>query len=177
MNPKYALNAPQATLMAAIARGIITHHMQWGMLMIGVAIGAVLLLLNELVLERRNWQMSVLSVGFGIYLPPEINIPLIVGGLFSWIVKRNLLSNTKHHDVIERCGVLLACGWIVGESMFGLFSAVAIGITKRQQPFALVGADFVHTATILSTVVFIMICMGFYYYIKAGKNAINKLIH
>lgn len=171
MDPKLALSVPQASLMAAIAKGIITHHMQWQMLIIGATIGMVCLLLNEILLTPRKWhQISVLSVGFGIYLPPEINLPLIVGGALAYIIKQRLLVGSKQASVIERCALLLACGLIVGEALFGLLNATVAGITDGR-PIALVGPGFAPIALVLGTVIFISICVGFYYYVKRAERA------
>ncbi len=174
MNPTEALNAPQATLMMAIAKGIVTGNMEWGMLYLGAGIGAVLLLINQFFLNKRNWQLSVLSIGIAIYLPPEINIPLILGGILSYIIK---LKTDKNKDVAfytEQCGTLFSSGFIVGSSLFGIILAIWIGFSSSQNPFSLVGANFKGTAEILGFISFTAICCYFVYYQLRAQHKIRK---
>src|SRR5690606_33192786 len=68
MDPAQALSAPQATLLLAIARGIFTHQLNWGMIVIGMAVGVGLIVVDG-ILKRtcRVARMPVLAVGIGIY--------------------------------------------------------------------------------------------------------------
>ncbi len=176
MDPKHALSAPQATLMIAIAKGIISHHMHWNMILLGVVIGIVFLLLNGMILNRKALHLSVLSIGIAIYLPPEINIPLILGGILNYIVKRRLKKG-KSRVYTERCGTLFASGLIVGSSIFGIVLAVLIGIVENQSPLALVGNHFVATANILGVVVFALICIYFVRYVLKTQIKVKQQLN
>lgn len=80
MDPGQALGAPQASLMTAIVRGVFSHDLEWTMIIIGLAIGAVLIGVDELLRKRGgSARLPVLAVGIGIYLPPSINMPLVIG--------------------------------------------------------------------------------------------------
>jgi len=173
MDPTQALNAPQATLLTAIATGIIGHHLQWNMIFIGIAIGIVFLLLNGLILNAKKMSLSVLSMGIAIYLPLEITLPLIFGGILSYIVRLKLHKDESQFYT-ERCGTLFASGLIVGSSIFGILLAVLIGITGSQSLMALVGGSFHITAEILGIIVFLLICIYFVSHILRTQTKLRK---
>ncbi|PXC04719.1 oligopeptide transporter, OPT family, partial [Pseudomonas aeruginosa] len=83
MDPGQALAAPQATLMTAIASGIFHDALNWNMILIGVALGIALILVDLLLRRTGKACLPVLAVGLGIYLPPTIGMTLVVGALIS----------------------------------------------------------------------------------------------
>ena len=181
MDDGQALSAPQATLMLAIAQGIFTHELNWAMIQLGVAIGAALIAADQ-ILKRccAVARIPVLAVGIGIYLPPTISAPLVVGALLGWVVERRLrhrhaaqAANPVEHaaalQASSRRGVLIASGLIVGESLVGVAMAAVIGITGRNAPLAVVGADFEPTAEILGLAVFAMVAVLFARRILAAR--------
>ncbi|MEM9242952.1 MAG: oligopeptide transporter, OPT family [Pseudomonadota bacterium] len=175
MDPKQALTAPQATLMAAIAKGIISHHMHWNMLLIGVGIGVAILLINALFFTPKKLpQISLIAVGLGIYLPSSLALPVICGGVLSYLVKRKLLPNNHYRATIERCGVLLACGLIVGEAIFGIINSGIISVTGKENILALTGKNFSPIALVLSVVIFIFAFISFYHYVKRMKVSLEN---
>ncbi|SPJ32667.1 OPT family oligopeptide transporter [Kushneria phyllosphaerae] len=171
MDPAQALAAPQATLMSQIASGIFNHDLNTHMLLIGVALGAVLIGIDEL-LRRRDGvaRLPVLAVGLGIYLPPSVNMPLVIGALLSWCVARRLArTDDSRREHSQQRGVLLASGLIVGESLMGVLMAGVIGFTGSNAPLALVGSDFAPTAHWLGLGVFVAVCLAFYQRITAAR--------
>jgi len=76
-------------------------------------------------------------VGFGIYLPMSITLPVFVGTLLGWLYNRHARTART-----ERLGVLIASGMIVGESIFGVINAGIIVATNRDAPLAVVPGDF-----------------------------------
>ena len=170
MDPNQALAAPQATLMTAIATGIFTHQLNWTMILIGVALGVVLIAIDE-GLRRRGGvaRLPVLAVGIGIYLPPTISSALVVGAVLSWWLRRAERRRAEAHgdDVAlalehaDRRGTLLASGLIVGESLVGVALAAVIGLSGREAPLALVGEGFAPTAQWLGLVAFVLVCVAF----------------
>jgi putative OPT family oligopeptide transporter len=148
MDPNQALAAPQATLMTAIATGIFTHKLNWTMILIGVALGVVLIAIDEVLRHRGGVaRLPVLAVGIGIYLPPTISSALVVGAVLSWWLLRTerKRAEARGDDVptvlahAERRGTLLASGLIVGESLVGVALAAVIGLSGKEAPLALVG--------------------------------------
>ncbi|WP_233237803.1 OPT family oligopeptide transporter [Bordetella sp. LUAb4] len=163
MDPDQALAAPQATLMLAIAQGIITHHLNWTMILTGIAIGAALIIVDE-VLKRTtsSARLPVLAVGIGAYLPPTATAPLVVGALLAWAVGRYLRrSGAERIERAERRGTLLACGLIVGESLVGVALAAVIGFSGHPAPLALVGASFEDMAQWLGLAVFAAVLFAY----------------
>ncbi|HXQ64462.1 MAG TPA: oligopeptide transporter, OPT family, partial [Steroidobacteraceae bacterium] len=77
-----ALNAPQATLMAAVAKGIFGGGLPWDMIGLGALVGALVITV-DLLLARGGgrWRAPVLAVAVGIYLPLEYTSPIFLGGL------------------------------------------------------------------------------------------------
>ncbi|MGU3359649.1 OPT/YSL family transporter [Methylobacterium sp. M6A4_1b] len=78
MDAGSALPVPQAALMTQIATGIVHGEPFWTMLRIGAGLGVVFVALVA-VLRRRDLSFSTLTVGIGIYLPPEVVVTIVVG--------------------------------------------------------------------------------------------------
>ncbi len=111
-----ALPAPQAGLMAQLAKGIVGGQMAWGLLAIGAAFGLALLLFGA---------RSPMLVAVGMYLPFDTSSAIFVGGMIKWIVDR--ISEKRAADEklrIEERGTLLASGLIAGEAIVGILLAV-----------------------------------------------------
>jgi len=167
MDASHALAAPQATLMTAIANGIFTRQLNWTMILIGVAIGALLIVI-DVILEKRGSKARVpaLAVGLGIYLPPSVGMALVAGALIAWglqlhLAKRKASGDRAGVERIERRGVLVTSGLIVGESLMGVILAAVIGATGRDDPLALVGAGFAPAAQWLGLAVFALVIAWF----------------
>ncbi|CAG9181731.1 hypothetical protein LMG23992_04572 [Cupriavidus laharis] len=179
MDPGQALAAPQATLMTAIATGIFTHKLNWTMILIGIALGVVLIAIDE-ILRRRGGaaRLPVLAVGIGIYLPPTISSALVVGAVLAWFLLRaeRRRATARGDDVklalehAERRGTLLASGLIVGESLIGVLLAAVIGLSGKDAPLAVVGEGFAGTAEWLGLAVFVLVCVGFYRRVLAAAH-------
>ena len=136
MDASQALAAPQATLMTTITQGIFAHNLQWNYIFTGVGIGAALIII-DLVLKKSSGNrlaLPVLAVGMGIYLPPSVNMPIVVGALLAaWLKSRirarsggNAENSLKR---AERTGTLFAAGLIVGESLIGVALAFVIAVS------------------------------------------------
>jgi OPT family oligopeptide transporter len=111
-----ALPAPQAGLMAQLAKGIVGGQMAWGLIGIGAAFGVALLLFGA---------RAPMLVAVGMYLPFDTSSAIFVGGLMKWMVDR--ISANRTADVklsIEERGTLLASGLIAGEAIVGILLAV-----------------------------------------------------
>ena len=169
MDPNAALSAPQATLMTTIAQGIFSSSMDWDYILIGVGVGVVAIIVN-LILKSTTASLTLppLAVGMGIYLPPTLEVPLILGSFISYFVGRYLVARAKmragelaEYDVEQsnRRGVLFASGLIVGESLIGVIIAVIIVLSVTtgggESPLQLVGPEFESTAGWLGLLAFI----------------------
>ena len=173
MDQSQVLAAPQATLMTTIAKGIFSHNLDWTMILIGLAVGAVIIII-DLVLAANNskFRLPALAVGLGIYLPPSITMPIFVGTVLSWIIKRNAyakartlkLNPEEEYKKIDRKAALIASGLIVGESLVGVILAVVIVISiasgGSDAPLA-ISADLGVLPEYLGLLVFATICILF----------------
>jgi len=131
------LAAPQANLMAALAQGVIGGKLNWSMIEVGAAVGAGIVLLDEILRIGGLLRLPPLAVGLGIYLPMEATLPVVVGAVIGWIYNRSARSERA-----ERLGVLVASGMIVGESLFGVLNAGLIVAANRDAPLSVVPASF-----------------------------------
>lgn len=152
MDPNQVLSAPQATLMTTIAKGIFSHKLEWDMIIIGLGVGAVAIVIDSILAKRKSvYRIPALAIGMGIYLPPAITMPLILGSVLSWLITRQVRKHAKEKKVdfydtnreVERKGALIASGFIVGESLIGVTMAVVIVISitngGSDAPLALTG--------------------------------------
>lgn len=124
-----ALPAPQATLMASVAKGIFGGGLPWDMIAIGAAVGVAVIVLDE-VLKRRHatWRAPILAVAVGIYLPLELSTPIFAGGLLAWAADRWHLARRPGADLepLRQTGLLFAAGLIAGEAVLGVLLAIPI---------------------------------------------------
>ena len=169
MDPGQALAAPQATLMAAIARGIFGHALDWTSVLIGIAGGIALILVDALLRRTGGGKIPVLAVGIGLYLPPTVGVTLAAGALLGWLIDRRLGARADGERARRR-GVLIASGFIVGESLVGVVLAAVIGASGSQAPLALVGQNFEAAAAWLGLAVFAGVAVWFFR--KVSKEAV-----
>ena len=131
--PEAPLPAPQATLIATLARGILGEGLDWRMIFVGAGVGLLLVALDGW-LGRRGWlRLPPLAVGIGIYLPMSATLPVVIGAVIGYYYDRR-----RPDPVSQRMGVLLASGFIVGESLFGVLLAGLIVATGSGAPLALI---------------------------------------
>jgi putative OPT family oligopeptide transporter len=134
------LIAPQATLMASVAKGMFGGYLPWGMISIGAAIGAAVIAW-DLWLKKRGseFRAPVLAVAVGIYLPLELAVPIFLGGLLAWLVEKKLgvHGETPEAERAKRNGMLFAAGLITGEALMGILIAIPIVTSGRADVIAL----------------------------------------
>jgi putative OPT family oligopeptide transporter len=135
-----ALPAPQAALISALAKGVLGGDLDWGLIGIGAGIGAVVVLIDELLGKAGKLRLPPLAVGMGIYLPMALTLLIPVGALIGHLYNRWSLRQANP-EFAERMGVLMATGFIVGESLFGVAFAGIVASTDSDAPLALVGEN------------------------------------
>ena len=135
MDAAQAVAAPQATLMTTIASGIFAHNLEWVYIFTGIAIGAVLIVV-DLVLKKSSGgklALPVLAVGMGIYLPPSVNMPIVAGAVLAAVLKHIIGKKAENREGrlknAERIGTLFSAGLIVGESLIGVIMAFIIAFS------------------------------------------------
>ena len=138
-----ALAAPQATLMASVAKGLFGGKLPWDMIAAGAVVGALIIALDAWLKARgAHFRVPVLAAAIGIYLPLELMVPIFLGGLLAHIVERRHKidpHNEAERDRVHRPGTLFAAGLITGEALMGIAIAVPIVISGRPDVLALEG--------------------------------------
>jgi len=136
-----SLSAPQATLMASVAKGMFGGKLPWDMIAIGAGIGAAIIALDEWLKARgAKFRVPVLAAAIGIYLPLELMVPIFLGGLISHFVQRKHKvsdDNEEEKDRIHRPGTLFSAGLITGEALMGIAIAVPIVVSGNADVLAL----------------------------------------
>lgn len=162
------LAAPQATLISALARGVIGGDLRWDLIGLGAVIGAVVIVLDIALSTATKGRIKLppLAVGIGFYLPAAVTTMLVIGAVCGWLYEQGL-KKTSFADVGRRMGVLLASGLIVGESLFGVFNAGVIGATENEAPFALLPAGSTWPAMLAGIVVFAVVTFALYQWVRS----------
>ena len=108
------LAAPQANAMAAVIEPLMNGvGAPWVLYAIGAAIAIVLTLCK----------VPALAFALGMFIPIELNTPLLVGGLVNWYVTSRT-SDAKANNARGEKGTLLASGFIAGGALMGVVSAL-----------------------------------------------------
>ena len=135
-----SLEAPQANLMASVAKGIFGGELPWTMIAIGAGIGIAVIVFDQ-ILKARNapFRVPVLAAAVGIYLPLETMFPIFAGGLLNYLVTRSFGKGLSEEEVERRNrkGMLFAAGLITGEALMGIIIGFSIYGTDNAEVFAL----------------------------------------
>jgi putative OPT family oligopeptide transporter len=114
------LPAPQAGLMALMARGIVGGEMAWPLVIVGMFLALGLILIKS---------PSPMLVAVGMYLPFESTAAIFVGGLIRWLLDARLERRKASSDEkvrAENLGTLLSSGFIAGESLMAVILAFLV---------------------------------------------------
>ncbi|ECL2277306.1 oligopeptide transporter, OPT family [Campylobacter jejuni] len=171
MDTSSALAAPQANLMSTIAQGIFHHNIEWGYMAFGVFVGILMIIIDKILRRTQKMSLPPLAVGIGIYLPPAVNIPLVIGGILKFIVMQYLTKkyakNSHKEEKLASCeqrGTLFASGLIVGESIFGVIIAgitvFLVSMGGSENPLALNLANF-HDSELFALIFFVGVVLYF----------------
>jgi putative OPT family oligopeptide transporter len=165
------LPAPQATLISALAQGVIGGNLNWKMLGIGALVGVGLILLDTVLGAMKLLRIPPLAVGIGIYLPMSATFAVVVGAVISyWYDKR--IRRTPNPERADRLGTLVASGLIVGESLWGVINAGLIVGLSNDAPIALVPESFL-PGPWLGLIGFIGVIVWLYWWmLKRSKQAV-----
>jgi uncharacterized oligopeptide transporter (OPT) family protein len=109
------LPAPQANAMAAVARSMMASgEAPWFLYGLGAVIAVVVELTG----------VSGLAFALGMYLPMDLNTPLLVGALVAWFVKRSAAGDSSLEKARGDRGTLVASGLIAGGALAGVFKGI-----------------------------------------------------
>jgi putative OPT family oligopeptide transporter len=155
------LPAPQATLISALAKGVIGGQLDWHLIGAGAVVGAIVVAIDEFLRAKKRMALPPLAVGLGIYLPAATTAPVVLGAVLGWAYNRWATSRADA-DRAKQLGILVASGLIVGESLFGVILAGLIVFSGRPEPLGLVGDAFAPAATPLGAAVFVLVIAGLF---------------
>jgi putative OPT family oligopeptide transporter len=125
-------DAPKATLMSYIIKGILDRKLPWGLVLFGVMI--------SLTLEMSG--IPSLAFAVGVYLPLSSSTPIWIGGLIRWLVDRRrkreleakgirLTEEQLTAEGDKSPGVLMASGYIAGGAIAGIIIAFLAGVLEQ----------------------------------------------
>ncbi|MDV2426377.1 MULTISPECIES: OPT family oligopeptide transporter [Corynebacterium] len=159
-----ALAAPQAALMSSVASGIFDSSLDWNLIFIGMAIGAVLIIIDELLRKFTDkYSLSPLAAGMGMYLPAALTIVIPIGAILGTFYDK-WAAKQSHPEFAKRMGTLLATGLIVGESLFGVVNAGIIAAAGGESPLEIFEGGA--SATVVGVVLFIIALTFIYRWTK-----------
>jgi len=119
------LPAPQASLMAVVAKGIVDMKMELILIIVGMFMGIALILMQV---------KSPMLISVGMYLPIDTSFAIFLGGLMKAITDRYVKKRgytDAQKEKISNTGVLLSSGLIAGEALIGLlFAGLAFAEVK-----------------------------------------------
>ncbi len=166
------LNAPQATLISTLAKGVIGGDLRWDLLGYGAVMGLVLVTINFALKASSKGRLSLppLGVGLAIYLPSAVTLPVVIGAVTGWFFERAVEKHTWG-EMAKRLGVLIMSGFIVGESLFNVALAGLIVLTKKDEPLAIANGLSEEQTMFVALVVGAAVVFGLY------KWAANKAKH
>ncbi len=122
-------DAPKATLMSYIIKGILNRQLPWGLVLLGVMIAVVL--------EMSG--IPSLAFAVGVYLPLSSSSPIFLGGMIRWGVDKYLRKKLQHKKMTEdqlvaetdkSPGVLMASGYIAGGALAAIVIAILQGVPR-----------------------------------------------
>lgn len=128
-SPVQKFDAPKATLVSYIIKGILDQQLPWALVLLGVMIAVTL-------------QMSfvpALAFAVGVYLPLSASTPIFIGGFIRWLVDRRVRRKPAYAAMSEEQfnaesdkspGVLLSSGYIAGGAIAGIAIAFFAGVTS-----------------------------------------------
>ena len=155
-----ALAAPQAHAMAAVIEPLMSGQ---GAPWLLYGIGAVM----ALVLDR--WKVPALAFALGMFIPIQLNLPLLVGGAVNWFVTTRSKDEELNKARGEK-GTLIASGFIAGGALMGVVSALL--------KFSGVEFDYTdwwnnHLSEVLSLVAYIALIIYFVFATRVSKKDIE----
>lgn len=140
-----ALVAPQANAMAAVIQPLMDQQpAPWLLYIVGAILALVLTMIK----------VPALAFALGMYIPLELNTPLLVGGLIAHFVSTRS-SDEKLNNARRERGTLIASGFIAGGALMGVISAIL-----RWQGFNWINPEWAesNSAEIIGIIMFVVIC-------------------
>jgi putative OPT family oligopeptide transporter len=145
-----ALPAPQAGLMAMLAKGIVGGEMAWPLIVVGMIMAFCFILVQV---------KSPMLICVGMYLPFETTAAIFVGGVIRGlvdIVSERMKHNESQKIRVGNIGVLIASGFIAGEALMGLIFA-SFAFFSIKVPAVFDNPSFATSLVVFAVIAFILV--------------------
>lgn len=162
-----ALAAPQASLIASIAQGVLGGTLRWDLVGLGAGIGVAAIVADEMLGRAGKTRCPPLAVAMGMYLPMAVTLPTIIGTVIGHVWNRMADRQTRP-DFVRRMGVLLATGLVVGDSLYGLVFAGTVAAVGDADRLAIVGTGFGPASQIIGLV--LLVALGWFAYARTRRR-------
>lgn len=144
------LPAPQASAMAAVANAFLGGQgAPWALYALGAVVAVIMTMLG----------ISGLAFGLGMYLPIELNSPILAGAIVGWLIQKStkdeLLGKARNNKA-----TLIASGFIAGGALAGVLSALTTTVMGEGLPTFKLAEG---TANTLGLVVFLGLAAFLYW--------------
>lgn len=137
MDPAQALPAPQATLMATVAKGFFVGRLPMQMILAGATLALIAIVLDEF-LKRKgsDYRFPPLLFALGVYLPFGYVMGFFVGGIVRAFAKRGKKKSGPASEESDN-GILCASGIIAGEAILGALLTIPFAYYQTTDIFAI----------------------------------------
>ena len=156
------LAAPQGNAMAAILNVVFaTSSVPWGLYIAGIFMAITMEIIG----------IAPLAFALGMYLPIELNTPLLIGGIVAYLVGKSS-KDEKLNKARKDKGTLIASGFIAGGALMGVVSAILAYFFEDKLHTGIAELEFSgwHIGMVISIVMFTSLCIFTYYYAKSAKS-------
>ncbi len=157
MNKTQMLPAPQAGLITAIAQGVFKHNLPKREIILGGLI-AIAGIIGDEYLKYKRKRLPVLAIGLGIYLPPDIVLPVIIGGFTNYLASKR----KKPHNKEQISALLLACGIVAGSALTGVFLAIPFILAGNSDALNLLPNSFRPFTPFIGLIITGYLCLKLY---------------
>lgn len=149
MDPSKILPAPVPAVLATVTQAVFAHDLPYNMLWVGVGITVFFIVLNNFILKRFNWQLSILGIAMGLYLPLASSTALFIGSLLA------VLFNSER-------GVFNACGLVAGAALMDVLLAIPFAISGNPNVLKILPAHMQPLAVVLGVLSVFVLARMFY---------------
>ncbi|GBD92583.1 OPT oligopeptide transporter protein [bacterium BMS3Abin05] len=159
-NHPQALAAPQANAMAAVITAIMGQGAPWLLYAAGIFMAIIMEFLG----------VPPLAFALGMYLPIELNTPVLAGGLVAYFVGKSS-KNAEVSKARKDRGILIASGFVAGGAIMGVVSAfLSLGISANVIPHLNTHFGDTIGGEWLSIILFTLLCYYIYWYAKRAAK-------